>query len=183
MSLPQSHPDFWTQALQFTPTVHRDVYPALDPSSAKLRQAAQGKVVIVTGAGSGFGLVSVPPSPSPGGDLGSEADFSQGACSQWVKAGAKAVVLSGRSSDVLERAAESLRAGGATSEIVAITCDVSSPSEVETLFEKVTSDFGAVDVVVHCAGVIGPLSNIVDAPVDAWSAAFVRWALVPRNLR
>lgn len=58
MPLPQDHPDFWTEALQFTPTVHRDVYPAIDPSSERLQRNARGKVVVITGAGSGFGEVS-----------------------------------------------------------------------------------------------------------------------------
>lgn len=55
MALPISHPDYWTRALQFTPTIHRDVYPAIGPDSARARRVANGKVVLVTGAGSGFG--------------------------------------------------------------------------------------------------------------------------------
>lgn len=58
MSLHMSHPDFWTRALQFTPDIHRDVYPALEPKSQRLQGIAKGKVVLVTGAGSGFGKVS-----------------------------------------------------------------------------------------------------------------------------
>ena len=58
MPLDVTHPDYWTEALQFTPTVHRDVYPALDPLSDRLQAIAKGKVVVVTGAGSGFGKVS-----------------------------------------------------------------------------------------------------------------------------
>jgi hypothetical protein len=58
MALDSSHPDYWTQALQFTQTVHRNLYPAIEPSSNKIRCIAQGKIVIVTGAGTGFGAVS-----------------------------------------------------------------------------------------------------------------------------
>lgn len=60
MPLDQSHPDFWTEMLQFTPTIHRDVYPAIDTKGEKLQQIARDKVIIVTGAGSGFGEVSNP---------------------------------------------------------------------------------------------------------------------------
>jgi hypothetical protein len=49
-SLPTDH--FVKQA-QFTPTTHRDVYPAIDPTNASLSQA--GKVVIITGASQGLG--------------------------------------------------------------------------------------------------------------------------------
>ncbi|PMD43716.1 hypothetical protein L207DRAFT_580547 [Hyaloscypha variabilis F] len=66
MALDPTHPDYWTQALQFTETVHRDVvaplrasdfYPAIEPTNGKMRQIANGKVVVVTGAGTGFGQV------------------------------------------------------------------------------------------------------------------------------
>lgn len=57
MPLDPSHPDYWTEALQFTATVHRDLYPAIDPGRSSLQRVARGKVVVVTGAGSGFGEV------------------------------------------------------------------------------------------------------------------------------
>jgi hypothetical protein len=52
-----NHPDYWTEALQFTPTVHRDVYASLSPSNERIRRIAKDKVVLITGAGSGFGKV------------------------------------------------------------------------------------------------------------------------------
>lgn len=52
-----SHPDYWTEALQFTPTVHRDVYASLRTSNERIRAIAKDKVVLITGAGSGFGKV------------------------------------------------------------------------------------------------------------------------------
>lgn len=60
MTLDISDPDYWTRALQFTPTIHRDVYPAIEPNSDRAQRSANGKVVIVTGAGSGFGKVCSP---------------------------------------------------------------------------------------------------------------------------
>lgn len=60
MELEISNPDYWTRALQFTPTIHRDVYPAIEPNSDRSQRIANGKVVVVTGAGSGFGKVCSP---------------------------------------------------------------------------------------------------------------------------
>lgn len=57
MPLDANHPDFWTEALQFTPTIHRDVYPAISSSNEDIQQIAHGKVVLITGGGSGFGKV------------------------------------------------------------------------------------------------------------------------------
>ena len=45
--------DHFVKLQQFTPTVYRDVYPAIDPTQAPLSQ--KGKVVIITGASQGLG--------------------------------------------------------------------------------------------------------------------------------
>ena len=55
-----SHPDYWTEALQFTPTVHRDIYASLNAANERIRCIAKDKVVLITGAGSGFGKVWIP---------------------------------------------------------------------------------------------------------------------------
>ena len=58
-----SHPakmdvNMFTTPYQLTKSMHRDVYPPVDPSNPDL--SAKGKVVIVTGAGGGLGAVSCP---------------------------------------------------------------------------------------------------------------------------
>uniref|UniRef100_A0A8H7K5F1 Transcription factor domain-containing protein n=1 Tax=Bionectria ochroleuca TaxID=29856 RepID=A0A8H7K5F1_BIOOC len=148
MPLDPSHPDYWTQALQFTETIHRDVYPTVDPTQPSLQRIAQGKVVVVTGAGSGFG---------------------EGACKQWAKAGTAAVVLAARSQTNIDRVAQLLNA---STETLAISTDVASESQVNNLFEEATKKFGRVDVVIHAAGVLGPIAHIGDAPTDEWWKAF-----------
>ena len=50
----------FTTPYQLTKSMHRDIYPAVDPRNPAL--SAKGKVVIVTGAGGGLGAVS-PPNP------------------------------------------------------------------------------------------------------------------------
>jgi hypothetical protein len=45
--------DYFTTSMQFTKTLHSDVYPAIDPKSPALSQA--GKVIIITGASRGLG--------------------------------------------------------------------------------------------------------------------------------
>ncbi|KAF7560972.1 hypothetical protein G7046_g3184 [Stylonectria norvegica] len=151
MPLDSSHPDFWTEVLQFTATVHRDVYPAIDPSQDKMQRIAANKVVLVTGAGSGFG---------------------EGACQQWAKAGALAVVLAARSKDTIDAAASALNASAPATKTLAVATDVSSEAQVHALFEQAIAQFGRVDVVVHAAGVLGPIANLGDAPVDDWWRGF-----------
>ena len=49
--------NMFTSPFQLTKGMHRDVYPAIEPSNPGL--SAKGKVVIITGAGGGLGAVSV----------------------------------------------------------------------------------------------------------------------------
>jgi len=45
----------YTTPFQFTKSLRRDVYPAIDPKNPELNAA--GKVVLITGAGGGIGGV------------------------------------------------------------------------------------------------------------------------------
>ncbi|KAH0531078.1 hypothetical protein TsFJ059_005634 [Trichoderma semiorbis] len=151
MPLDTNHPDFWTEALQFTPTIHRDVYPAISPSNEDIQQTAHGKLVLITGAGSGFG---------------------KGAAKQWAAANASAIVLAARIQQSIDEVAESLKKTGSTTQFLPIATDVSSETDVHNLFQRAIQAFGKIDVVVHCAGVLGPLELIGDAPVDEWWQSF-----------
>ncbi|KAK5991904.1 Short chain dehydrogenase citE-like protein [Cladobotryum mycophilum] len=151
MPLDPSHPDYWTEALQFTSNIHRDVYPAIDPSNPRIQQIARDKVVLITGAGSGFG---------------------EGAAKQWVKAKASAILIASRTQENLDTVSESLLSISSTTKILQVVADMSSQADVHRLFEKAIETFGRVDVVVHCAGVLGPLANIGDTVVHEWWSAF-----------
>ena len=48
--------DMFTSPFQLTKCMRRDLYPAIEPTSSDL--SAEGKVVIIAGAGGGLGAVS-----------------------------------------------------------------------------------------------------------------------------
>ena len=48
--------NMFTSPFQLTKAMHRDVYPAVEPTNATL--SAKGKVIIITGAGGGLGNAS-----------------------------------------------------------------------------------------------------------------------------
>ncbi|PSB06983.1 3-ketoacyl-ACP reductase [Pleurocapsa sp. CCALA 161] len=50
---------------------------------------------------------------------------------------------------------------------VAVQADVSSVADVERLFQETLDKFGAINVVVHCAGIM-PLTRIADGDVEAF---------------
>jgi 3-oxoacyl-[acyl-carrier protein] reductase len=55
-------------------------------------------------------------------------------------------------------------AGGSA---VSVKADVNNPTEVEQLFTTASNTFGAIDVVVHTAGIM-PISNIVDGDLRSF---------------
>ena len=171
--LTTSHPDYYTQLLQFTRSIHRSIPENLDPKTSPLisdvasTAGTRGHRVLITGAGSGFG---------------------RAAALQWARSGcASAIVLNGRRRDVLDGVRKEVEVAGreapcrrdAVLEVVVAEGDVSDEADVRRLFEVGTTDVrqcgvgGAIDVVVHAAGVMGPLASVGEVGVDLWWDAVV----------
>lgn len=101
----------------------------------------EGKVVIVTGAGSGIG---------------------EGAVRRFCDDGAS-VVLAGRTLEKLQKVAASLPA----ERCLVRATDVAKLEDVEGLVRDTVARFGRLDVLVNNAGV-APDGRITEAPVSAW---------------
>lgn len=93
-------------------------------------QDFQGKIAVLTGAGSGFGLE----------------------CARIGATHGMKLVLVDVQHDALDRAAAELRAGGA--EVLACKVDVSSAQQMEALATEVQEHFGVPHLVLNNAGVI-----------------------------
>jgi NAD(P)-dependent dehydrogenase (short-subunit alcohol dehydrogenase family) len=87
-----------------------------------------GKVVLVTGSSSGLG---------------------RALAETFARSGAR-VVLSARSADALELAADDLRALGA--QVLAIPADVTQSDQVDSLIDQTIKHFGRLDVLVNNVG-------------------------------
>ena len=106
--------------------------------------ASNGKVALVTGAGTGIGK-------SSGLQLLGDG---------------YSVVLAGRRIEPLEETiAES---GVDDSRAIAVSTDVGNPESVAELFEKAESTFGRLDVLFNNAGIGSPRMNMEDLPVEDW---------------
>ena len=101
--------------------------------------AFAGKVVVVTGGGSGIG---------------------EAIAAAFVHEGAE-VVIAGRDAKRLKAAAEKT---GAT----AIVADVAREDDVAALFEETATRFGGLDVLINNAGVTGPVARVEDMDMAAW---------------
>ena len=144
-------PDHFAVSGAYTPHIHRDQYPAIDPTSPGLSQS--GKIVILTGASAGIG--------------------ARGFAPAFTKAKPKALILVGRDTAKLvateQAIAEAAKAGNV--EVISFGADVSSTADVDKLFDMVRSRFGHADVLVNNAGVmstaaLAPVGDVQD--VDAW---------------
>ena len=106
--------------------------------------SGEGKVAIVTGAGSGIG---------------------RGAAVALLAEG-YSVALAGRRADALaETIAE---AGDDGARAIAVPTDVSDPAQCAALFAATTKAFGRLDLLFNNAGAGAPPVNIEDLPFEQW---------------
>jgi len=106
-----------------------------------------GKVAVVTGGsrGIGFAIASA---------LGSEG------CS---------MVISGRDQQALDQAAAGLRNDiSGDARVVPVLCDVRDPQQVQQMFDRVTRDFGRLDVLVNNAGISQSAAPVEKTSLELW---------------
>jgi citronellol/citronellal dehydrogenase len=121
---------------------------AVSHNSALREDALQGRVVLVTGGGTGIGRATAL------------------ACAQ---AGAEVVICGRREGPLAEVAAQVESSGMAACTCLPVACDIREPDQVNRLVDTVLSSFGRVDVLVHCAG--GQfLAPAEDISVNGWRA-------------
>lgn len=107
--------------------------------------ASEGKVAIITGAGTGIGKATA---------LAFLADGYK-------------VAFAGRRGDVLEKAIK--EAGDKASHAIAVPTDISNPAAVKNLFAKTVAAFGRVDVVFNNAG-FGKSAPIEELSFEDWKS-------------
>jgi NAD(P)-dependent dehydrogenase (short-subunit alcohol dehydrogenase family) len=83
----------------------------------------------------------------------------------YVSAGARVFICGRRATD-LDRTLDEMRASGAV--IDGAAGDVSSAQDVSRIVGAALKSFGAIDVLVNNASILGPRTTIVDYPIDAW---------------
>jgi NAD(P)-dependent dehydrogenase (short-subunit alcohol dehydrogenase family) len=106
--------------------------------------ASNGKVALVTGAGSGIGR----------------------AASLALHAAGYSVVLAGRRAEQLKETAASAKASEGT--LLVAPCDVSQPDRVRALFATTKETFGRLDVLFNNAGINAPGIPMEDLSYERW---------------
>ena len=108
--------------------------------------STNGKIALVTGAGSGIGR----------------------AAALALQAVGYAVVLAGRQAATLDQTAALATQPGGT--MLVVPTDVSNPESVHALFARTKDMFGRLDVLVNNAGITAPSIVLEDISYEQWSA-------------
>jgi NADP-dependent 3-hydroxy acid dehydrogenase YdfG len=139
-----------TWPVQLTKTLHRSLYPLLDPHNPDLN--AKGKTVLITGATGGIG---------------------HAIAHAWTIAGAKGVVITGRRGNVLQDLAGKLQnIGEGRTKVVFVQADITKEEEVKKLWEKAREELGTIDVLINNAGSLTQM-RIGEGEVGEWWRDFV----------
>ncbi|KAG9251072.1 uncharacterized protein F5Z01DRAFT_331012 [Emericellopsis atlantica] len=121
---------------RFVATNHTKPYPAIDPQEVRL---PDGYVVCIIGGSGAAG---------------------SGLARSFAQAGASGIILAGRTQSALEATAKEARALNASTNVVTVSCDITSNDDVATLAATIREKFGGrLDTVVVNAGYSGPLSK------------------------
>ncbi|KAI8964380.1 NAD(P)-binding protein [Daldinia sp. FL1419] len=131
-----------------TKTYHTTLYPTVTPTRPELSQV--GKTVLVTGASTGIGYHIA---------------------KSFVQAKADKVIILGRRVDKIKAAAESLSAEDQGTKVIAIPCDIGSPTAVAELWGRLAGEGTRVDVLVLNAANTGIMKPLMEQGVEGiWSA-------------
>lgn len=106
---------------------------------------AEGKIALVTGAGSGIG---------------------KSVATTLVRNGWHTVFTGRRLDRLEEAAAEAADQGGGRT--LAIACDVARPEQVEHLYSRIEEEFGRLDLLFNNAGMGFKAATIDEVPVEVW---------------
>ncbi len=111
---------------------------------AEQTKSLQGKVALVTGAGSGIG---------------------EATAIRLAKEGVKVAAL-GRTADELDKVVQAIERNGG--EALAITADISQAEEMQTAVETIIENWDRLDIVLANAGINGLWAPIEDLTSDDW---------------
>jgi len=142
----------YTWPFQLTKTMHRDVYPAVDPANPQL--SAKGKTVLITGGGGTIGKVRCVLGTVVFGQPRLIIVFAQDIAKAWATAHADHIILVGRTSTSLEAVERDLQSINPGCKTTILLVDTRNEESVKSLFEILVEREIKVDVLIDTAASI-----------------------------
>ncbi|XPS71508.1 hypothetical protein M3J09_003691 [Ascochyta lentis] len=131
-------------------TYHTRPYPAIDVTRPELSKA--GKIVLVTGGGSGLGFA-----------------FAE----HFAKAGCTTIAITGRRQHVLDDAKQKIESVYTNTKVLTLQGDVTNRDAVQSAFEQTIDVFGPIDILINNAGYLPAYRCIgEEGALDDWWAGF-----------
>lgn len=124
----------------YTKTTHSTTYAGIKPTQPGL--STSGKVVLITGASGGIGRATA---------------------SSFAASGPRALILLGRRADALAETAAIIRTNHAEVTIQTHEAELCDASSIRSAMNKVAAEFGGIDILAHCAGVLAPVVPLLEA--------------------
>ncbi|KAK5734456.1 hypothetical protein LTR17_008957 [Elasticomyces elasticus] len=129
----------------YTKTYHRSQYHGIDPKNPA--NSAEGKVVVITGGGTGIG---------------------KAIAQAFIEAGAKAIAILSRRQNILEETKRELEAiPNSSAKILTFAADISDATALNEAFASVKEKCGPIDVAVANAAIMHP-GTLATVDVDEW---------------
>ncbi len=97
---------------------------------------------------------------------GSDSGIGQAIASQFAQEGADIIIVYHADQEGAQQTHLKVEAAGQRA--LMVQADVSDPTQVETLFDRVQAEFGALDILVNNAGVNGAHQPVVDMSIEAF---------------
>lgn len=133
----------------YTKTFHNTSYPAISPTRPELSTA--GKVVLITGGGSGIGPRIT---------------------NAFAVSGATKIAILGRTESTLLTTKASIEAEHPNVTILPLVADIVDQAAITTAFETVKGRFGPIDILVANAAYLPDIEPIATANVDEFFRGF-----------
>ncbi|KAF2160784.1 hypothetical protein M409DRAFT_59579 [Zasmidium cellare ATCC 36951] len=126
--------------LSYTKNTHTTTYPSITPTKPNL--STTDKVVLITGGSGGIGRATA---------------------SSFAASNPRALILLGRRADALAETEALVRSKNPKAVVRTYQAELCDAPSVRSIMNTVAGEYGSIDVVVHCAGVLAPVTPLLEA--------------------
>jgi NAD(P)-dependent dehydrogenase (short-subunit alcohol dehydrogenase family) len=133
----------------WTKVWHSEPYSAISPTRPELSSA--GRVVVVTGGGSGIGAAIA---------------------HAFALAGSEKIAIVSRTQSRLNKTKAEIEAKNPHTKVLAVAADITKEADVSSAFDKIEEVFGKIDVYVSNSGWMSANAKVFDSDVAEWWQGF-----------